>query len=64
MAHDRNGMNISGISKMTNLKNEKTRISSALLKQYNTECSYWQAVLERIVEVIKFLAKRGLAFRG
>lgn len=40
------------------------RIDSELLSQYNTEISYWKNVLRRIVAVVKFLASRGLAFRG
>ena len=34
------------------------------MQQHNAECSYWRVVLERVVEVIKFLAERGLPFRG
>lgn len=40
------------------------RIDSELLSQYNTEINYWKNVLRRIVAVVKFLASRGLAFRG
>lgn len=40
------------------------RIDSELLSQYNTEVNYWKNVLKRIVAVVKFLASRGLAFRG
>ena len=64
MAHERSGAHISAIGKMNNLKNDKARIDAGLLVQYNTECAYWRAVLERVVEVIKFLAERGLPFRG
>lgn len=34
------------------------------MSQYNTEISYWKNVLRRIVAVVKFLASRGLDFRG
>lgn len=40
------------------------KIDSGLHQQYITEISYWQDVLRRVVSVIKFLAKRGLLFRG
>lgn len=39
-------------------------IDEKLQKQMNEEKIYWQSVLRRVVEVIKFLAQRGLAFRG
>ena len=39
-------------------------INSKLIHQFQVEQSYWQQVLERIVAVVKFLAARGLAFRG
>jgi len=35
-----------------------------LIHQFQLEQSYWQQVLERVVAVVKFLATRGLAFRG
>ncbi|XP_046737114.1 zinc finger MYM-type protein 1-like [Diprion similis] len=40
------------------------RVDVDLLSQYKTEVDYWKSVLKRIVAVIKFLASRGLAFRG
>jgi len=39
-------------------------IDSALVKQIAGEKEYWKEVLKRVVAVIKFLAERGLAFRG
>lgn len=40
------------------------RVDSQLQQQTDREADYWRSVLLRIVEVIKFLAERGLAFRG
>jgi len=40
------------------------RIDSELMRQFQQEQTYWQQVLERLVAVIKYLATRGLAFRG
>lgn len=45
-------------------KHENSRIDKELILQYNNEVTYWQKVLERIVAAVKFLASRGLAFRG
>nr|XP_012564415.2 zinc finger MYM-type protein 1-like [Hydra vulgaris] len=39
-------------------------VDSAIVEQYRQECAYAKSVLERVVSVIKFLAERGLAFRG
>ena len=39
-------------------------INSELIRQFQQEQSYWRQVLERMIAVIKFLATRGLAFRG
>jgi len=40
------------------------RVDCELVKQYEKKRNYWIQVLERIVATIKFLANRGLGFRG
>lgn len=40
------------------------RVDAALVKQMESEREYWQSILKRVVETIRFLAERGLAFRG
>jgi hypothetical protein len=40
------------------------RVDVELVKEINVREKYWYSVLERISEVIRFLAERGLAFRG
>jgi hypothetical protein len=40
------------------------RIDCELVKHIETERKYWRDVLLRVVETIKFLSERGLAFRG
>ena len=39
-------------------------VDSQLLSQIEEEQKYWSAFLERIIEVVKFLAERSLAFCG
>lgn len=55
-----------GQSMMTYLVRSKAvgRVDRDLLSQRKKEVDYWRNVLERIVAVIKFLASRGLPFRG
>ena len=40
------------------------RIDTALAQQVQQEHQYWMSVLKRVVSVVKFIAERGLAFRG
>lgn len=40
------------------------KLDTALEKQYLIEREYWTNVLRRLIAVIKFLSKQGLAFRG
>ncbi|KAF0693319.1 zinc finger MYM-type protein 1-like, partial [Aphis craccivora] len=40
------------------------RIDTELQKQVEQEKSYWKTILTRLISVIKFLCKRGLALRG
>ena len=44
-------------------KNKGERVDSQPVKQMETEQKYWRTLLERIIEVVKFLAERGLSFR-
>ncbi|XP_050064849.1 uncharacterized protein LOC126553777 [Aphis gossypii] len=55
-----------GQSMMTYLARSKvvSRVDTDLLSQRNKEVNYRRNVLERIVAIIKFLASRGLPFRG
>lgn len=39
-------------------------VDAGHLKQHQLELQYWRDVLQRVVSIIKFLAERGLAFRG
>ena len=39
-------------------------MDSLLVSQIEEKQKYWSALLERIIEVVKFFAERGLAFRG
>lgn len=39
-------------------------LDSGFLRQQEIEIKYWRELLRRVVSVIKFLAARGLAFRG
>eukprot|EP00733_Pompholyxophrys_punicea_P000831 Pompholyxophrys_punicea_v1_NODE_315_length_2279_cov_2.255845.p1 type:complete len:602 gc:universal NODE_315_length_2279_cov_2.255845:206-2011(+) len=40
------------------------KVETGLSTQIQAEKNYWQDVLRRVVEVIKYLASRGLPFRG
>lgn len=53
-------------SMMTYLARSKAvgRVDIELLSQHQKEVDYWRNVLKRIVAVVKFLASRGLPFRG
>lgn len=39
-------------------------VDTLLLSQYEKEVKYWREVLTRVVSVVRFLALRGLPFRG
>ena len=39
-------------------------VDSQLVSQIEEEKKYWSVLFEQIIEVVKFLAERGLAFRG
>lgn len=45
-------------------RQDNSRVDRAIEKEYSQERQYWINVLPRAVSAIKFLAERGLAFRG
>ena len=44
--------------------NSTILINKEMRRQISVETEYWQEVLKRVISVIKFLASRGLPFRG
>jgi hypothetical protein len=63
-AHEKSTAHIAAVQSTRNLSVAAARIDENIVKQFNAECQYFRSVLERVVEVIKFLAERGLALRG
>eukprot|EP00733_Pompholyxophrys_punicea_P001636 Pompholyxophrys_punicea_v1_NODE_897_length_1163_cov_2.349278.p1 type:complete len:122 gc:universal NODE_897_length_1163_cov_2.349278:1016-651(-) len=51
-------------SSLTYLSQQKSPIQRQLRVQIDEEKRYWHEVLRRVVSVVKFLATRGLAFKG
>ena len=64
LAHEKSLTHLNAVQKFSNMKCSKTRIDHELDQQISAQTMYWTSVLERIVEVIKFLSERGLPFRG
>ena len=62
--HEQSTAHRESVLKVFELAKEKSRIDAGLVAQYKSESQYWISILERIVEVIRFLAERGLAFLG
>lgn len=55
---------LNALQKFSNMKCRKSRIDHEIGDQISAQTMYWTSVLERIVEVIKYLSERGLPFRG
>jgi len=47
-----------------NYLQKDSRIDQELVKQMESDIVYWTEILRRIIAVIRFLAERGLSFRG
>ncbi|XP_046746394.1 zinc finger MYM-type protein 1-like [Diprion similis] len=62
--HERSHEHRSNLQNMVARGEVLGKIDTALHAQYLKEVEYWHEVLRRIVSVIEFLGKRGLAFRG
>lgn len=64
MEHENSSAHRQSMMKYVSRSKTMARVDSLLISQYNTEINYWRNVLKRIVAVVKFLASRGLGFRG
>ena len=63
-AHEKSAIHRNSLISITSWQAEKGLIDSQIQKKIEEKQNYWRLILERNVEVIKFLAKKGLAFRG
>lgn len=45
-------------------KKKNIKVDTLIVTQYESEVRYWREVLTRVVSVVRFLAVRGLPFRG
>lgn len=62
--HEESILHKKAIVALLTRKKKGERVDSALVNQMENEQQYWRKVFERVVEVVKFLAERGLPFRG
>jgi hypothetical protein len=64
LRHEESSSHRQHLVSMLARKDKSGRVDAELVKQIEAEREYWQTVLQRVVETIRFLAERGLAFRG
>ncbi|XP_065654750.1 zinc finger MYM-type protein 1-like [Hydra vulgaris] len=62
--HENSKKNIQCMIKWIEFIKQNTHVDEYMVSQIKREFNYWSAILTRIVAVIRFLAGRGLAFRG
>ncbi|XP_046737103.1 zinc finger MYM-type protein 1-like [Diprion similis] len=63
-SHENSLYHRTNVSSLKARGNVGTRLENTLIQQMNKEISYWRNVLRRVVAVVKYLAGRGLPFRG
>lgn len=61
--HEQSNDHRANVLKLTSRKKSQC-VASHVLSQHEKEVRYWRDVLTRVVSVVKFLAVRGLPFRG
>ena len=62
--HENSKEHIQCMIKWIEFIKQNTHVDEYMVSQIKREFNYWSAILNRIVAVIRFLAGRGLAFRG
>lgn len=63
-SHENTGTHRECVQTLISRRRCQGRIDTSIEIAYNKDKEYWFNVLQRVVSVIKFLASRGLAFRG
>ena len=63
-SHEQSTPHRSALISMLSRQKANNRIDADLQQEVEKDKLYWRKVLERIVEVIRFISERGLAFRG
>ena len=63
-AHENSAGHRDAIIALRTRKSMGATVDAALVKQYQNEVEYGRELLKRLIDVIKFLCERGLAFRG
>ena len=64
MDHETSKEHLNAVVNFARRSKEVGRIDHELVQQAENTINYWRNVLKRLVSVIKYLAERGLAFRG
>lgn len=62
--HENGVDNRKSMAAYTNRKKQTSSVNCGFMNQWENEKQYWCTIMKRVVEVIKFLASRGMAFRG
>ena len=63
-SHGRSEQHRKSMADLAIRKSVDGRIDASYVKQYETDCRYCRQVLQRCVDVLKFICERGLAIRG
>jgi hypothetical protein len=62
--HEKSKLHQEALLSLLSRQEPQKRVDSSLFIQMQEERAYWRSVLERVTEVVIFLAERGLPFRG
>ena len=63
-SHENSSAHRKAMVQLLQRSDANSRVDAELVRQANRKRDYWRAVLERVVETMRFLSERGLAFRG
>ena len=61
-AHEKSTAHIVTVQSTRNISVAAAHVDENIVTQFNAECLYFRSVLERVVEIIKFLDEPGLAW--